>query len=196
MALVVLLRGVNIGGHRTFRPSLLARELRHLDCVNIGAAGTFVIRGPVGRLQLRAEIARRLPFITEVVICDGRDIVRLMAGDALAGMRMPPHTVRFLSVLSRRPRLAPTLPLTLPARGPWLLKVVARDGRFVHGLYRPDMKVIGYLGALDKRFGVPMTSRGWSTIEKVAKIVAGERGAKDLSTPKSRPVRSGRRRAR
>src|SRR4051794_3057989 len=27
MALVVFLRGVNVGGHRTFRPSVLAREL-------------------------------------------------------------------------------------------------------------------------------------------------------------------------
>ena len=47
MALVVLLRGVNVGGHRTFRPTTLAEQLKHLDAVNIGAAGTFVIRRPV-----------------------------------------------------------------------------------------------------------------------------------------------------
>ena len=47
MALVVLLRGVNVGGHRTFRPAVLAQRLKHLDAVNIGAAGTFVIRRPV-----------------------------------------------------------------------------------------------------------------------------------------------------
>ena len=41
---VVLLRGVNVGGHRTFRPARLAEQLRHLGAVNIGAAGTFVIR--------------------------------------------------------------------------------------------------------------------------------------------------------
>ena len=57
MALVVLLRGVNVGGHRTFRPAALARQLKHLDAVNIGAAGTFVIRRPVTRAQLRAELA-------------------------------------------------------------------------------------------------------------------------------------------
>ena len=38
MALVVFLRGVNVGGHRTFRPTVLAKQLRHLDAVNIGAA--------------------------------------------------------------------------------------------------------------------------------------------------------------
>ena len=44
MALVVFLRGVNVGGHRTFRPSVLARELGDYDVVNVGAAGTFVVR--------------------------------------------------------------------------------------------------------------------------------------------------------
>jgi uncharacterized protein (DUF1697 family) len=42
MALVVFLRGVNVGGHRTFRPSILARELSDYGVVNVGAAGTFV----------------------------------------------------------------------------------------------------------------------------------------------------------
>lgn len=62
MALVVFLRGVNVGGHRTFRPSLLAKELSDLDLVNIGAAGTFVVRNRISQVTLRAEIAKRLPL--------------------------------------------------------------------------------------------------------------------------------------
>lgn len=73
MALVVLLRGVNVGGHRTFRPTTLAEELKHLDAVNIGAAGTFVIRERITRAQLRAELSRRLPFDADVMICEGRE---------------------------------------------------------------------------------------------------------------------------
>ena len=68
MALVVLLRGVNVGGHRTFRPSLLAEQLKHFGAVNIGAAGTFVIRRPVTQTKLRAELARRLPFDTDIFL--------------------------------------------------------------------------------------------------------------------------------
>ena len=47
MALVVFLRGVNVGGHRTFRPTVLAKQLKHLGAVNIGAAGTFVVHRPI-----------------------------------------------------------------------------------------------------------------------------------------------------
>ena len=47
MALVVFLRGVNVGGHKTFRPSLVANELSDFDVVNVGAAGTFVVRNRI-----------------------------------------------------------------------------------------------------------------------------------------------------
>ena len=77
MALVVFLRGVNVGGHRTFRPSVLAKELRDYDVVNVGAAGTFVVRRPGSRAEFRAELIRRLPFETQIVLCDGRDLLRL-----------------------------------------------------------------------------------------------------------------------
>ena len=168
MALVVFLRGLNVGGHRTFRPTTLAAQLQHLDAVNIGAAGTFVIRQPVSRAQLRVEIARRLPFEAEIVICQGREIVRLISHDFFAGHPVRPDIVRFVSVLSRLPRSVPRLPMKLPSRGRWLLKVLARDDRFVFGLYRRHMKVIGYLGTLDQLFGVPVTTRNWNTMTAIA----------------------------
>jgi uncharacterized protein (DUF1697 family) len=171
VALVVLLRGVNVGGHRTFRPATLAAQLKHLDAVNIGAAGTFVIRRRVTRAQLRAELARRLPFDTEIMICDGREIARLMSRDHFAGQPARPDIVRFVSVLCRPPRSAPPLPMTVPPRGTWLLKVLARDERFVLGVYRRHMKVIGYLGRLDRLFGVPATTRNWNTIATIAKVL-------------------------
>jgi uncharacterized protein (DUF1697 family) len=171
MALVVLLRGVNVGGHRTFRPAALAEELQHLDAVNIGAAGTFVIRQPITQAQLRAELARRLPFETEVMICQGREIVSLMSEDSFVDQPVQPDIVRFVSLLSQRPRSAPSTPISLPASGEWLLRILARDGRFVFGVYRRQMKAIGYLGTLDRLFGVPATTRNWNTITAIAKVL-------------------------
>ena len=171
MALVVLLRGVNVGGHRAFRPAMLAKELEHLGAVNIGAAGTFVFQQPVGRTQLRAELAGRLPFSTEIMICQGLEIVRLMSNEVFAPHPVQPAIVRFVSVLSRVPRLAPPLPMTLPSRGQWLLKVLARDGRYVVGQYRRHMKAIGYLGKLDRIFGVPATTRNWNTMAAIVKVL-------------------------
>jgi len=174
VALVVLVRGLNVGGHRTFRPATLAAQLKHLDAVNIGAAGTFVIRKKVSTNDLRREITRRLPFEAEVVICRGNDLVRLLSCDFFDGQPMRPDVVRFVSVLSRAPRTAPALPITLPDKGKWLMKVLAREDRFVVGVYRRHMKVIGYLGSLDRTFGVPATTRNWNTIGLIAKALADE----------------------
>jgi uncharacterized protein (DUF1697 family) len=171
VALVVLLRGVNVGGHRTFRPAALTKRLKHLDAVNIGAAGTFVIRQPVTRTQLRAELASRLPFDTEIMICQGREIVRLMSHDHFANQPVRPDIVRFVSVLSQRPRSAPSMPMTFPSSGRWLLKILSRDNRFVFGLYRRHMKVIGYLGTFDRLFGVPVTTRNWNTMIAIANVL-------------------------
>ena len=171
MALVVLLRGVNVGGHRTFRPSALAGKLKHLDAVNIGAAGTFVIRRRIGRAELRMELARSLPFDTEIMICQGREITRLMSRDYFHGHPIRPDIVRFVSVLARSPRSAPSIPMSLPATGKWLVKILAREDRFLVGLYKRHMKAIGYLGTLDRLFGAPATTRNWSTIRAIADVL-------------------------
>jgi uncharacterized protein (DUF1697 family) len=171
VALVVLLRGVNVGGHRTFRPTTLAEQLRHLDAVNIGAAGTFVIRQPVTRAQLRAELGRRLPFDTEIMICQGREIVRLMSQNHFADQPVRPDIVRFVSVLSQRPLSPPSTPMSFPSGREWLLKILARDNRFVFGVYRRHLKVISYLGTFDRLFGVPVTTRNWNTITAIARVL-------------------------
>lgn len=171
MALVVLLRGVNVGGHRTFRPAVLAKQLADLDVINIGAAGTLVIRQPVTQARLRAELARKLPFQAEIMICHGREILGLMSHRHFAGQPVRRDIVRFVSVLSRNPRSAPSPPVRLPASGQWLLKVLARERRFVCGVYRRQMKAVGYLGEIDRLFGVPATTRNWNTITAIAKVL-------------------------
>ena len=171
MALVVFLRGINVGGHRSFRPAALAAQLKHLDAVNIGAAGTFVIRRAVTRTKLRAELARRLPFAAHIAICDGREVARLIARDPFAAATIQPGMVRFVSVLSKAPRETPSMPMTFPSSGDWLVRILERDNEFVLGMYRRHMKVIGYLSALDRVFGAPLTTRNWNTFTAIAKAL-------------------------
>src|SRR5271155_5315192 len=121
MALIVFLRGVNVGGHRTFRPSILARELRDYDVVNVGAAGTFIVRKPGSRGKFRAELLRKLPFEAVVVLCEGRDLIRLETENPFATELSRPDIVRFVSILSRAGGLRATLPVIFPPDGEWLV---------------------------------------------------------------------------
>ena len=174
MALVVFLRGVNVGGHRTFRPSKLAEALKHLDAVNIGAAGTLVLRQPMTQARARAEVTCKLPLVAEIVVCQGRDVTSLISKNPFEGHSVRQGVVRFVSVLSQRPRLMPSTPVQFPSSGQWLMKILARRGRFVIGMYRRHLKVIGYLGALDRLYGVPVTTRNWNTIEAIARVLRND----------------------
>ncbi len=181
MALVVFLRGVNVGGHRTFRPSILARELSGYEVVNVGAAGTFVVRKPGSRAKFRAALLRKLPFKAEVVLCDGRDLLRLEMENPFATQPSSPDVVRFVSILSKAGGVRAPLPVTFPAEGEWLVRVIACEGQFVFGMYRRHMKTIAYLGQIDKLYGVPATTRNWNTVNAILRVLKSHTGGREDS---------------
>jgi uncharacterized protein (DUF1697 family) len=185
MALVVFLRGINVGGHRTFRPSILARELSDYGVVNVGATGTFVVKKPGSRAQFRAELLRKLPFEVEIVLCDGRDLIRLETENPFGTEPSRPDMVRFVSILSKASRSPAFIPFTLPPVGEWFVRVIASKNRFVFGVYRRHMKTIRYLGQIDKLFGVPATTRNWNTIIAIVRILKGQ-GKKGKRDQRSR----------
>jgi uncharacterized protein (DUF1697 family) len=173
MALVVFLRGVNVGGHRTFRPSILARELSDYDVVNIGAAGTFVVRKPGPKAKFRSALLGKLPFEADVAICEGRDLLQLELENPFEATSSSGDVVRFVSVLCDAGKVREPLPVHLPREGDWLVRLIALRDRFVFGEYRRHMKTIGYLGQIDKLFSVPATTRNWNTMLQVVQKLKG-----------------------
>ena len=171
MALVAFLRGINVGGHRAFRPSLLAKALSAYDVVNIGAAGNFIVRKPGSRAQFRAALLRKLPFEAEVALCDGRDLIALQAAKPFGDEPSRTDIVRFVSILPKKGRAPASLPIALPPDGEWFVRVIGSKGQFVYGEYRRHMKTIGYLGQIDKLFGAPATTRGWNTIGTIVRLL-------------------------
>jgi uncharacterized protein (DUF1697 family) len=171
MALIVFLRGINVGGHRAFRPSVLAQELGIYDAANVGAAGTFVIRKPGLRAKFLAELRRRLPFEAIIAVCDGDDLIRLERDNPFRTARPSAEVVPFVSILSESGRSSVSLPVTLPEGGDWLVRIIGAKNRLVYGVYRRHMKTIGCLGQIDSLFGAPATTRSWNTILSVLRIL-------------------------
>jgi uncharacterized protein (DUF1697 family) len=171
MSSVVFLRGINVGGANLCKPAALAKQLSKFDIVNIGAVGTFVVREKVSDSTLRAAIAKKLPFKCEIMICPAKAILDVARKDPFSNQPSGPEITRFMSVLHKRPKNLPPLPLCLPSPDDCLLKIVAMPSQFVLGIYRREMKAIGYLGKIEKILGVAATTRSWTTIEKVVKIL-------------------------
>ncbi len=171
MALVVFLRGANVGGHRTFRPSMLARDMSKYEVVNLGAAGTFVVHKPGSATAFRTELMRKLPFAAEVVLCEGRDLTRLQSENPYATEASPPDVVRFVSILAKAGRVRHEFPILIPSDGEWCVRLIGLKNRFVFGEYRRRMKTISYLGQIDKLFDVPSTIRNWNTIMAIIRVL-------------------------
>ncbi len=171
MSLVVFLRGVNVGGNKTFRPSTLAREMAEFDVINVGAAGTFVVRGKISPTRLRAEILRRLPFQAEVMICRGSDLIELMKSDPFR--KSSERDVRpFVSVMHKAPVKLPRFPIVRPEGDKWEVKLLNVVGQCALTIWRRQEKGILYPNeVVEKTFGQPGTTRSWNTITTICKIL-------------------------
>jgi uncharacterized protein (DUF1697 family) len=125
----------------------------------------------VNESTLRAAIAKMLPFKCEIIICPARDVIKLAAKYPFSRQPSGPDITRFVTVLAKRLRALPCLPLSLPLDEDWLLKIIAIQDRFVLGLYRRQMKAISYLGKIEKQLGVAATTCNWKAIQKIVEIL-------------------------
>ena len=175
MSSVVFLRGINVGGANLCKPAQLAKQLGKFDVVNIGAVGTFVVRKNVSESTLRAAIADQLAkgfgVKCEIMIVPAKAIADLAKRDPFVRQPSGPDITQFVSVLHKHPFKRPALPLCLPSEKEWLLKIIAIPDRFVLGVYRRQMRAIGYLGKIEKILGVPATTRNWNTVQKIVQIL-------------------------
>jgi uncharacterized protein (DUF1697 family) len=170
------MRGVNVGSAKRFQPSLLAKELEHLGVSNLGAAGTFVVRGTLGESALRAEFVRRLPFACDLMVCQARDLLNLAASEPFPDSPEGPDRRRFVSILAKRPPKPPTLPWRYPAGEQWQVELVGISGRVVLCHWRRlGNSSLEPNGIVEKQFEMRATTRNWNTILKVCKVLGEKR---------------------
>ena len=170
------MRGVNVGSAKRFQPTILAKQLAHLRVSNLDAAGTFIVREAMDASAVRAEFLRRLPFVCDLMVCQGRDLLKLAAAEPFSDSASHPDLRRFVSVLAQRPRKPPALSWSYPAGEEWQVRLVGISGRFVLCLWRrlansfvePNMLI-------EKQLGVRATTRNWNTILRVCAVLQREK---------------------
>lgn len=171
MALVIFMRAVNIGGHQTFQPSKLARDLAEYDVKSIGAAGTFVVLGKTTDAKIRRAILSRLTIAPEMMITSADDVAALAELKTFKDLGQDVH--RYVTVMACAPPTLPKLPISVPESGDWQIRIALITGQF--GLsYR---RAVGLSKCypnevIEKRFGIAATTRDWTTVTKIHDILA------------------------
>ncbi len=172
MAHVVFLRAGNVGGRNVFRPAQLASALKHLEVVNVGAAGTFLVRSGASATSIRREILAQLKFEPQVALIPAGEILDLLRMKPFSKVAFSNDQRGWVAVLCGKPKTHPPLPLTRPAGRSWSVRFDRMDGAFALGVWRrrPD----GFVSpnqVVEKALGIPTTTRYWETIERVGKLL-------------------------
>lgn len=169
---VVFLRAANVGGNNVFRPAQLAAALAHLGVVNIGAAGTFVVRAAASAEEVRAAILARLPFSPELSVRPAHEIVELVDSRPFAGEVLSKDRRGWAAALVGPVRVSPRLPLRSPDSDAWWVRFDRVQGAFALGLWqRQPGNLLFPNQVVEKALGVPATTRFWETLEKIAKLL-------------------------
>ena len=183
MAHVVFLRAANVGGKNVFRPAQLAAALKHLDVVNVGAAGTFVVRAPAPAARIRQEFRARLPLELAMVVVPAREVLALVRARPFDGVVFSKELRGWVAVLHGRATFRPALPISAPAAKDWSVRLDRVSGRFALGLWRRQASGFVFPGhVVETALGPPATMRWWETLERVAGIarsVRSERSGSD-----------------
>jgi len=172
MAHVVFLRAANVGGKNIFRPARLASALEHLGAVNVGAAGTFVVRGKATPAAIRREILARLPFEPGISVLPASEVLALVRSGPFRGVAFSKDLRGWFAALGGRPKARPALPLLVPAGREWRVRVDRVEGAFALGLCHRRPGGVTYPSlVVEDALGVPATTRWWETLERVAALV-------------------------
>ena len=189
---VVLLRAVNVGGHGNLKVAELARRLAPLEVTNVGAAGTFAVGSDAEPDAVREAFGKEIGLPTNVIVRSSEEFARLWTQRPPAWSSEAPGEKRFVTFLADPPIRTPALPHALPDAARWELRVDARVGADVLSSWRlvGDRRNYYANEVVEKLFGVPSTTRGWDTLEKVRALLRPTDPAP--RGPTSRPRRARR----
>jgi uncharacterized protein (DUF1697 family) len=175
---VALLRAVNVAGHARIPTAALTRlfaTVGALDVASFGHAGNLLFSAPRGAAaivtRVRDELGRKHGERPVIVLRTAGELAALAAAEPFATCGAAPLDKLYVTFLTRRPRTTPGLPFASAAERLTVLELRGRDVLLLSG-----PKPSGFYGFpnafVETAFGVPATTRNWSTVTRLAKLLA------------------------
>ena len=172
------LRAINVGGHAIVKMTDLREAFAAAGC---GNPTTYIQTGNVVFDTTAKDPAALFRRITtkvrtlaggepDIVFRTARELESLVRAAPFKGLEGEHGLKLYVTFLSGKPPVKPTFPLLLPKDA---LEAIGMKGLDVLLVSRP--KPNGFYGFpnnfIEKTFGVPGTSRNWTTVTKMAELV-------------------------
>jgi uncharacterized protein (DUF1697 family) len=175
---VALFRAVNVAGHARLSAVELARMLTAAGASEVssfGHAGNLLFSAARGAAAIatRAQdaIERRHGERPLIVVRTASELLELAAAEPFARCGAAASDKLYVVFLARKPRQSPALPIASKAERLRAFGCRGRDVLLVSG-----RKPNGYYGFpnafVESAFGVAATTRNWSTVTRLAELLA------------------------
>jgi uncharacterized protein (DUF1697 family) len=174
---VAFLRAVNVAGHARVAMADVCTVFEKAGCRDVrsvGHAGNLLwtpSAGTVSAEKLRARLGRLLGEPPELMVRTARDMSRIVEANPFGALVNDKAIKLYVVFLARKPKQVPPLPVRLEKDALELVAVRGREA-YVVSRKKPGTVMYGFPNQfVEGTLGVPSTSRNWSTIVKVARIV-------------------------
>ena len=200
---MALLRAVNVGGKGLVKKDALRDAFARAGGHNVStfiASGNVLFDAEPARVEAIVASARRrlrsvLGAEPVVMVRSARDMAALLRRGPFAGADVPKIIKRYILFLAGAPARRPRLPITQPSEELDLVHVAGRDCWVVSR--RKPSGMYGFPGIfVEAQLGVASTARSWSTVTKLAALMAGRPEGQPRTTEQTAPASRSSRRSR
>lgn len=174
---IVLLRGINVGGHKKIKMAELRSMFEELGFQNVKTA---LATGNIGfdtdstdmaelGTQIHNEILRVFGHDVSVLMRTQANIQALVDADPFEAIEVTPDTRLYVSFLSEKPNHNLKIPYEAPTQDFTIIRVSDEEVCSVLVLSEKSRSVDS-MAILEKEFGKGITTRNWNTMLKIANL--------------------------
>ena len=189
MKQVAFLRAVNVAGHPRVTIDRLSAAFVSAGCLNVTThlqSGNVIFEPPAGTASALSGIRTRLQRVLGeepmLAVRSAGQMRRLVSVGFPGGVHPSPAVKCYVAFLFRPARAAAACPIVSPRDA---LEIRAIRGR--HAFVVSRRKPNGFFGLpnnfVEAALGIPATTRNWSTVTKIAELLAADRPRPRGSSP-------------
>jgi uncharacterized protein (DUF1697 family) len=174
---IVLLRGINVGGHKKIKMADLRAMLTTLGFANVktvlasGNVGLDADRSDTAALKATIEggIESTFGFTVSVIVFPREQVETLVKSDPFAGIEVTQDTRLYVTFLPEPPQTTLEIPYESPDADFTILRVTDTEVCSVLTL-TPKSRSVDSMNILETEFGKNITTRNWNTVVKLATL--------------------------
>jgi len=173
---IALLRGINVGGHRSISMEDLRAIFASAGCGNVTTyiqSGNVIFEtsaadtAPLIR-TIEGRLLETLGSEASVILRTVREFERIVGRDPFGEVREDAKP--YVTFLATKPPRRPTIPMTSSKGDVEIIDIVGHD---LFSLSHPYKGRYGFPNAfIEKEFGIPATTRNWTTVGKLLALAS------------------------